>query len=482
MAQQTETAVSCRPHIQATEACLDLAALAEVIAARRQPAIIGGNPAVRGISIFAAEPVEVLEFHLHESAPFEQLLRFLNQYQLNNNHPAPEGFCGGWIGCLGYELGRFIETLPGRAADDLGLPVIRLGFYDKAIIYDPRHDRFSLVAVEMDGDSSAEAKFATLHAWLDEAKERSTPLPPSPSMEAFDPSAMNSTITQADYFAALKRTHRHIIDGDVYQINFSQRFSTPYRKDPLALFNWQNRYNPSPFAAYLAWDKTAIVSASPELFLEVRRQRISTCPIKGTRPRNAALPDDAPANRAQFAALFESEKEQAELAMIIDLERNDLARICLPGTRHVACARRIEAFPTVYHAVATVEGMLAMPPTPERVEAILRATFPGGSITGAPKIRAMEIIDALEPTARGVYTGGIGWIGLNYDVCLNIAIRTVIVHNNTAHLQVGGGIVADSDPQAEWEETLNKAQALAAGTQAINRMSGGAEWQPDKNT
>jgi len=282
---------------------------------------------------------------------------------------------------------------------------------------------------------------------------------------------MNSTITQADYFAALKRIHRHIIDGDVYQINFSHRFSTPYRADPITLFNWQNRFNPSPFAAYLAWDNTAIVSASPELFLEVRGQCVCTCPIKGTRPRNAALPDDAPANRAQFAALVESEKEQAELAMIVDLERNDLARICVPGSRHVVCARRIESFPTVYHAVATVAGTLDMPPTPERVEAILRATFPGGSITGAPKIRAMEIIDTLEPTARGVYTGGIGWIGLNFDLCMNIAIRTVIVHNHIAHLQVGGGVVADSDPQAEWDETLSKARALAAGIQAINRMA-----------
>jgi para-aminobenzoate synthetase component 1 len=263
-------------------------------------------------------------------------------------------------------------------------------------------------------------------------------------------------MTREQYAAALKKIHRHIIDGDVYQINYSQRFSTPYSADPVSLFQWQNRCNPGPYAAYLAWDDTAVVSTSPELFLDVRGDVVTTRPIKGTRPRNAALHDDTPENQARFAALVESEKEQAELAMIVDLERNDIAKVCVPGTRHVPCARRIEAFPTVYHAVATVTGTLAQPPGPGRVEALLRATFPGGSITGAPKIRAMEIIDALEPTARGIYTGCIGWIGLDYNLCLNNAIRTIIIRNGFAHVQVGGGIVADSHPQAEWDETLTR--------------------------
>ena len=346
--------------------------------------------------------------------------------------------------------------------------MIRLAFYDKAILCDHQQNSLSCVAVEMEGTASVEEKFATMAGWLDEAKEPSAPPPPAYT-KSFDVNAVKSTMTQADYFSALKQIHRHIIDGDVYQINFSQRFSTPFTGTPIDLLDWQNRHNPSPYAAYLAWDMTAIVSASPELFLEVKGDAVCTRPIKGTRPRNSILPDDAPANRAQFAALVESEKEQAELAMIVDLERNDLARVCVPGTRHVPCARRIETFPTVYHAVASVEGKLPLPPRPERIETLLRATFPGGSITGAPKIRAMEIIDALEPTCRGVYTGSIGWIGLNFDLCLNIAIRTIVIHNGIAHVQAGGGIVADSDPQAEWDETLTKARALVAGILEINK-------------
>jgi para-aminobenzoate synthetase component 1 len=236
------------------------------------------------------------------------------------------------------------------------------------------------------------------------------------------------------------------------------------------VFHWQNRFNPSPFAAYLAWNDRAVVSASPELFLKVDGDSILTKPIKGTRPRNPSLSDEAAENTEHFHDLVLSEKDQAELAMIVDLERNDLARVCQPGTRGVSCAREIEAFPTVYHAVAAVEGQLSSPPSPQRVIDILKATFPGGSITGAPKIRSMEIIDELEPTARSIYTGSIGWIGLNGDLCWNIAIRTIILSGQKATIQAGGGIVADSDPQAEWDETWTKARALLAGIDAVNTI------------
>lgn len=468
MTLHKKTDILCQPFVRPFAQYVEHAALSQAIACKQCPAIVGANSAVRGMSIFAAEPVEIFDVYLHEHDPFKKLEAFLGKYQLKETQGITDGFCGGWIGYFGYELGRFIEKLPQQAIDDIGLPVIRLAFYDKAILYDHQRNSFSLVAVKMDGTGSVESKFTTLSGWLAEAKEKPAPLSLRTSMDALDPMTLKSTMTQAEYFAALRKIHRHIIDGDVYQINYSQRFSMPFEKNAVELLNWQNRHNPSPYAAYLGWDKTAIVSASPELFLEVRGVHICTHPIKGTRPRNPTLAENAAANRNQFTALVESEKDQAELAMIVDLERNDLARVCVPGTRHVFCARRIETFPTVYHAVGTVAGTLAVPPGPARVEALLRATFPGGSISGAPKIRAMEIIDSLEPTARGIYTGSIGWIGLNYDLCLNIAIRTVIVHNNIAYVQVGGGIVADSDPQAEWEETLTKAHALLAGIRATN--------------
>ncbi|NLT75008.1 MAG: anthranilate synthase component I family protein, partial [Planctomycetes bacterium] len=210
-----------------------------------------------------------------------------------------------------------------------------------------------------------------------------------------------------------------------------------------------------------------IVSASPELFIRLDNGWIETKPIKGTRPRLVGSdPRNAAANRRNLDELLTSEKEKAELNMIVDLERNDVARICRPGTRRVVLPRTIEAYPTVFHAVATVGGRLL---SGTRLTDILRAMFPGGSITGAPKIRAMEIIDEFEPTARGVYTGSIGFIGLDGTACLNIVIRTVIIAAHRAFVQTGGGIVADSDPEAEWQETVVKARALLAGIDAVQK-------------
>ncbi len=203
------------------------------------------------------------------------------------------------------------------------------------------------------------------------------------------------------------------------------------------------------------------------MFIRLDNGWIETKPIKGTRPRLVGSdPRNAAANRRNLDELLTSEKEKAELNMIVDLERNDVARICRPGTRRVVLPRTIEAYPTVFHAVATVGGRLL---SGTRLTDILRAMFPGGSITGAPKIRAMEIIDEFEPTARGVYTGSIGFIGLDGTACLNIVIRTVIIAAHRAFVQTGGGIVADSDPEAEWQETVVKARALLAGIDAVQK-------------
>ncbi|MFW9871278.1 MAG: anthranilate synthase component I family protein, partial [Candidatus Thorarchaeota archaeon] len=262
----------------------------------------------------------------------------------------------------------------------------------------------------------------------------------------------------------IKKIKRYIYDGDVYQINFSQRFECDYNAGPIALFYWQNHYNPSPYSAYIDTGSLQIVSASPEMFITIEDGTISTKPIKGTRPRVGEIDEGKRLNAKNFDELISSEKEKAELNMIVDLERNDVARICEPGTRKVVQTRTIETYPTVFHAVATVAGQLRKDIT---FCDILKAMFPGGSITGAPKIRSMEIIDETEPTARGVYTGSIGYIGLDGSVSLNIAIRTIIIKNKTAFAQTGGGIVADSDPEAEWDETLTKARALLAGIRAF---------------
>lgn len=466
---ETAKPIRCEVCFQPAETNAGLSSLAEVIAGKEAPAILGGNDSVQGYSVFAADPVEVFEFSLRDDKPFEKLSAFLSKYHLPEGcgDTLPAGkFCGGWIGFFGYELGRFIETLPSTATDDLGFPVIRLGFYDKAILYDHAAGQFQLVALNFEGEL-VEAKFDTLKSWLRTAEDRSLSELTGGDVEAIRLDSQSCNMTQQQYFRAIKKTNHFIFDGDVYQINFSQRFECPFSGRPIDLFHWQNRFNPSPYAAYLSWNDQAIVSASPELFLDVRGDHVCTRPIKGTRPRNPLLADADAENQKAFDDLEHSEKDQAELAMIVDLERNDLAKICIPGTRHVTCAREIKAFPTVYHAVGVVEGTLSSSPGPQRVIDILKATFPGGSITGAPKIRAMEIIDALESTARSVYTGSIGWIGLNFDLCWNIAIRTILIEGEKATVQTGGGIVADSDPRAEWDETLTKARALLAGIAAV---------------
>jgi para-aminobenzoate synthetase component 1 len=289
--------------------------------------------------------------------------------------------------------------------------------------------------------------------------------PPRPQIEDVDFASLRRNMTRDEYLNAVTRIKNHIRDGDVYQVNLSHRFEVPFQGSPIRLFQWQNDFNPSGYAAYIDAGGFQIVSASPEMFVTVHDRQIRTKPIKGTRPRSTdSDPRAAMFNAEQLNDLLVSEKEQAELNMIIDLERNDVAKICKPGTRRVIQPRTIEAYPTVYHGVATVGGELR---EDIAFNDILKAMFPGGSVTGAPKIRAMEIIDELEPTARGVYTGAIGFIGLDGTVCLNVAIRTVIITDGSAFVQSGGGIVADSDPQAEWEETMVKARALLAGIKAV---------------
>jgi para-aminobenzoate synthetase component 1 len=274
------------------------------------------------------------------------------------------------------------------------------------------------------------------------------------------------------YLRTVEKIKRYIYDGEVYQINFSQRFECEYEAEAIKLYHWQNHYNPSGYAAYIDGGNFHIVSTSPEMFITIDDGFIRTKPIKGTRRRIDETarknPQAKKTNTNNFNELLYSDKERAELNMIIDLERNDVAKICKPGTRKVTQPRTIESYPTVFHAVAMVAGELRDEIT---ICDILKAMFPGGSITGAPKIRSMEIIDENEPTARGVYTGSIGFIGIDGSVCLNIAIRTIIITDQKAFAQTGGGIVADSDPQAEWAETITKARALLAGIKATQKST-----------
>ena len=281
-----------------------------------------------------------------------------------------------------------------------------------------------------------------------------------------DAPGVASTFRHAEYLAAVDRTREYIRAGDIFQANISQRLEAPWRAHPFELYQVLRQHNPAPFAAYLDLGDATIVSASPERFLQLRAGVVETRPIKGTAPRGLNPMHDL----ALEQALLQSEKDRAENTMIVDLLRNDLSRVCCDHTVDVPELCALERYAGVHHLVSTVTGRLL--PGRTAVD-LLRAAFPGGSITGAPKVRAMEIIAELEPTRRGPYTGSIGYIGFDGTMDTSIVIRTLVVRDGTAYFQVGGGIVADSDPEREYRETLDKAggmlDALEAGHGAARR-------------
>ncbi len=271
--------------------------------------------------------------------------------------------------------------------------------------------------------------------------------------------------TRECYCAMVAKAQEFIAAGDIYQVNLAHRFSTPWRGDAFTFYEALRHYSPAPHGAYLALGDRKILSASPELFLKMSGQAIRTRPIKGTRPRRA----EPHADTLSAYELRTSPKEAAELVMITDLERNDLGQVCEFGSVAVGELLKLECFEQVFHLVSTVEGRLR--PSVDHTAA-LRACFPGGSITGAPKKRAREIIAALEPTPRGLYTGALGWFGFNGESQFSIAIRTVVVEEDRAHFHVGAGIVADSIPEKEWQETLDKAAGILLAAERFDQGCG----------
>lgn len=367
---------------------------------------------------------------------------------VGRNEPA-EGlppFQGGLIGYLGYDLAPLIERLPRKAPRDSRFPDLRLALYDTAVIVDHKSGGVDLWAFDLLGEGKAATARRAEH-W--QAAIAVEPKAPGRSV----PGKIRGQFTREGYVAAVDRALEYVKAGDIFQVNISQRFESVGKPVPLDLYLRAKRLCPAPFGAFLAWDDLAVVSASPEWFYQTRGDRIVTRPIKGTRPRGGTPEEDA----RMLAELAASPKDRAELTMIIDLERNDLGRICQYGSIKVVEAMAVESFAQVHHLVATIQGRLWPKTTPVEV---VQAVFPGGSITGAPKIRAMEIIDELEPTRRSVYTGAIGYFSQGGVSAFNIAIRTLLVEGERVSFQVGGGIVADSDPLAEYHETLHKGRGL----------------------
>ncbi|HXI85383.1 MAG TPA: aminodeoxychorismate synthase component I [Verrucomicrobiae bacterium] len=337
---------------------------------------------------------------------------------------------GAAIGYFGYDLKNFVERLPAKAPDDIGLPDCWFGFYDNLLVFD--HAKKEVWEVIGGSDSC-----------------RSSGRRPLTS----SPSDHRSNFTRDSYRVAILRAKQYIAAGDIYQVNLSQRFQCGVDAAPTELYRALRESNPAPYCAYLDIGEAQILSSSPECFLNIHDRRVVTRPIKGTRPRGATIEEDT----RIATELLASPKDNAELVMITDLERNDLGRVCEFGSVQVSELVRVETYATVHHLVSTVEGRLRSDVSP--VDCV-RACFPGGSITGAPKIRAMEIIDELEPHARGVYTGAIGFLGYNGLTHLNVAIRTVVQQGRELTFHAGGGIVADSEPDAEYDETLVKAQGI----------------------
>lgn len=382
-----------------------------------------------------------------EGNPFDVLKELMGKYRTKTYSNIP--FLGGAVGYFAYDLGRFsIKDFKFKSRDDLKNWDCVLGFYDSILMRDNLGGETFLVS-----ENGTRERVILDLIEKDEVKKIKKWRAKSP---------IKSNFTRRRYYKAIEKVKDYIAAGDIYQANLSQRFSADFYGDPWLLYKKLRRLNPAPFAAYLNFPEVNVLCDSPERFLKITGRRVETRPMKGTRPRGRTPKED----RKLRQELENSIKDKAENLMIVDLERNDLGKVCEYGSVRVSELEIVETYPTVLQMVSTVEGRLR-----NGVGQIdcLKACFPGGSITGAPKVRAMEIIDEIEPTRRNIYTGAIGYLSFNGDMDLNIAIRTIIVKNKKAYFQVGGGIVADSKPEEEYRETLDKAKALmkALGNEEI---------------
>ena len=395
--------------------------------------------------------------------PFDVLSGLLDKYSLEDAG-APVSFLGGAVGYFSYDLCHFIERLPSRAVDDLQLPECYLAFYDAITAFDHRENIAYIISTgfpELDETKRLKRARDRLHRLKILILDR---LPVLEIIEVLrsPPGVLKSNFSHQAYLEAVERAREYICAGDIFQVNLSQRLEAELPVPTYELYRRLRKINPAPFASYFNFDGVAIIGASPERFLNVQGDMVETRPIKGTRPRGRTPEEDY----ALADDLLKSVKDRAENTMIVDLERNDLGRVCRYGSVRVTEHAVLETYPTVFHLTSTVIGQLCEGKS--RID-LLKATFPGGSITGAPKVRAMEIIDELEPTRRSVYTGSLGYLSFGRAMDLNIVIRTIIVKDSRAYFQVGGAVVYDSEPESEYIETLDKGKAL------IQALSPGGE-------
>lgn len=418
-------------------------------------------------SFLTADPphLKTLSIARYGESPFDEVREVLAAARMEPVAGLPP-FQGGAVGLLSYELGKCWERLPHAMHDEFQLPVMVVGVYDWVLAWDHVTDRAWVISHGRSG-TSIETRTRSAAERIEivlDALRVFEPAPPRPSpVSQIDIAApmypvpgvdgVLSNFSREGYIAAVDRVIEYIRAGDIFQANLSQRLTAPALCSPVELYGRLRRRNPAPFAAYFAHEDWAVVSASPERFLRVENGMVETRPIKGTRQRRPA-PEADLYTRDE---LRESGKDQAENVMIVDLLRNDLSKVCRPGSIRVPQLCQVETYETVQHLVSEVRGELA---EGRDFWDLLAATFPGGSITGAPKVRAMEIITELEQVARGPYCGSLIWCGFDGNADSNILIRTFIQKGGWVHCPAGGGIVSLSDPQAEYEETLHKAAGM----------------------
>jgi para-aminobenzoate synthetase component 1 len=386
---------------------------------------------ISGSLTFQANPLDALDDLLNLTASPIPLLQ--------------EPFSGGAVGYLAYELKNTLERLPQTTEDDLGLPDMYLFVPGDILVYDRWKARTVHVRLALETQAGR-----TKAGWKDPV---AGPPAPASAPETEGDHLAQSDFSHDEYLHAVARIRRYIRQGDVYQVNLSQRFSAPFSGDPWVFWVALFEKNPAPFFAHIHAPGHRVLSTSMERFLLRKGDLIETRPIKGTRPRGETLREDT----ENLRDLTTNPKDDAELSMIVDLLRNDLGRVCRARSVVVRHHKKVESYENVHHLISIVEGRLKERTTHGQ---ILRATFPGGSITGCPKIRAMEIIDELEKHVRHVYTGSIGYLGWHDNMDLSIAIRTAIVKEGRLYVAVGGGVVYDSDEEAEYLETLHKGRTF----------------------
>jgi len=428
----------------------------------------------RGSSVEVLQPDDT-GFRVSERATVEEPMRFVDQYLAKLTPAVPPGlprFFGGAVGWLGYDIVRSFERLPSTKPDDLGLPELCFAVTDTVVVFDNLRGTVKVVASVDVGDGTDPGRAyddacGRIEAVLDRLARPAPPLRPlDPALAAAAP-APNATVTREAYEAGVRRIQEYILAGDAFQVVYSQRFQVPRGDvDPFDVYRALRVINPSPYMFHLEFPEAVVTGASPEVLVRLEGGEVEVRPIAGTRRRGANAEEDA----ALEAELRHDPKELAEHTMLIDLGRNDVGRVSVPGTVRLTEQMVTERYSHVMHLTSNVRGRGAPGVRPADV---VRATFPTGTLSGAPKIRAMEIIEELEPARRGIYGGAVGYISYTGNMDFAIAIRTLVAKQDTIYLQAGAGIVADSVPSEEYKECVNKARAVVGAVEVARRGSGG---------